>query len=281
MNRTDCFSILGINPNSDESVIKSAFKKIALQSHPDKVQHLSEEEKQKSEELFKKCSTAYRILLGLEEEEFSPEDIFSQWCDPQTINTMKDIFSSMASNMFSQENNIFTNFYQPNINVPVKIKYSDYFQGKILQKLINFNNSCFETEIDCRRYPKVSRFINFHNIEYELIINMQFEEDDLYEHSIRKDGSVDIIYIIGLTYYHYFVGATHTLKYLDGTDININIKPFSLKDIKYKNKGINGGRLIIRKNIVNPKKENIEGLSKDEYEMYINLTKKIYKNSYQ
>tara|TARA_Y100000389_G_scaffold50722_1_gene46435 strand:+ start:20225 stop:21091 length:867 start_codon:yes stop_codon:yes gene_type:complete len=286
MNRTECFKILGIHPSSDENTIKSVYKKIALKSHPDKVQHLSENERIQSEDLFKKSTTAYRILMGLEDEEFSPDDFLSQMFDfePQTMNAMKGIFSNMATNMFtqySQGNNLFENFYenfQQKVNVKVPITLENYFNNDVLHKYFNINNSQFDTDIECSTYPKTSRFLVLHNIEYELVVNMEFSSHNKYTHIVRKNGSVDIIYIISLNYYQYIQGAKHKLKYLDGNDIDIDIKPCCMKDIKIKNKGILGGKLIIKKNIINPTIENINKLTKDEYNVLISLIRKIYKD---
>ena len=282
MNKYECYNLLGIEQNSDETTIKTAFRKIALKSHPDKVSHLPLIDQQKSEELFKKCSTAYRILTGVEEEEFSPDDFLSQWCDPETINTMKDMFENMATNMFAgnnENNNPLTNFYeslQKKINININIDYSDYFENKILKKIINFNNTHFETDIDCSKYPKISRFIQYNNTEYELVINMLFNISDIYEHKLLKNGSVDIIYNINLTLYHYLTGKKHTIEYLDKSNIDIIIKPCCLKDIKFKNKGILDGKLVVKKHLIHPTINNLKKLSEEEFNTYIILTKKIY-----
>jgi len=56
------YSILGINRNASEDEIKKAFKKLAMQLHPDKQQGKSETEKKAAEEKFKDVNEAYSVL---------------------------------------------------------------------------------------------------------------------------------------------------------------------------------------------------------------------------
>eukprot|EP00547_Thalassionema_nitzschioides_P016246 CAMPEP_0194248502 /NCGR_PEP_ID=MMETSP0158-20130606/18517_1 /TAXON_ID=33649 /ORGANISM="Thalassionema nitzschioides, Strain L26-B" /LENGTH=151 /DNA_ID=CAMNT_0038984813 /DNA_START=25 /DNA_END=476 /DNA_ORIENTATION=+ len=58
-NPDDYYSILGMPRSASSKEIKSAYRKLALKHHPDKV---TEEEKEDSEKIFVKVSEAYAVL---------------------------------------------------------------------------------------------------------------------------------------------------------------------------------------------------------------------------
>jgi DnaJ like chaperone protein len=54
--------VLGVSPNAAAEEIKQAYKKLAGQYHPDKVQHLGEEFRALAEKRFKEIQAAYDAL---------------------------------------------------------------------------------------------------------------------------------------------------------------------------------------------------------------------------
>ncbi|KAJ3406751.1 hypothetical protein HDV05_005835 [Chytridiales sp. JEL 0842] len=60
--RKDYYKILGISRDASDSEIKKAYRKLALQYHPDKQASLPEEERQESDKKFKEISEAYGVL---------------------------------------------------------------------------------------------------------------------------------------------------------------------------------------------------------------------------
>ncbi|GMT18920.1 hypothetical protein PFISCL1PPCAC_10217 [Pristionchus fissidentatus] len=54
------YTVLGVSRDADEAAIKKAYRKLALQWHPDK--HSEEEQKEAAEKTFKKIAHAYEIL---------------------------------------------------------------------------------------------------------------------------------------------------------------------------------------------------------------------------
>lgn len=61
MRSTKYYDLLGVAPNADEAEIKRAFKKKAVQFHPDRV---SQDEKEEAERRFAEISNAYEVLSG-------------------------------------------------------------------------------------------------------------------------------------------------------------------------------------------------------------------------
>lgn len=60
MKEKDLYEILGVSKNASQDEIKSAFRKLAKEYHPD--MHKTEADKKAAEEKFKEIATAYKIL---------------------------------------------------------------------------------------------------------------------------------------------------------------------------------------------------------------------------
>ena len=59
MEKRDYYEVLGLGRDADEQAIKTAYRKLAHQYHPDKNQGSKE-----AEEKFKEASEAYQVLSG-------------------------------------------------------------------------------------------------------------------------------------------------------------------------------------------------------------------------
>ena len=53
------YNILGVKPDANDSILKKAYRKLALEWHPDKHATKSEEEKKLAEDKFKEITVAY------------------------------------------------------------------------------------------------------------------------------------------------------------------------------------------------------------------------------
>lgn len=58
----DPYAILDISPGATEEEIRSAYRRLAAQYHPDKVQHLGRELQELAEARFKEIQQAYDVL---------------------------------------------------------------------------------------------------------------------------------------------------------------------------------------------------------------------------
>eukprot|EP00009_Paramoeba_aestuarina_P016449 CAMPEP_0201526336 /NCGR_PEP_ID=MMETSP0161_2-20130828/31480_1 /ASSEMBLY_ACC=CAM_ASM_000251 /TAXON_ID=180227 /ORGANISM="Neoparamoeba aestuarina, Strain SoJaBio B1-5/56/2" /LENGTH=449 /DNA_ID=CAMNT_0047926683 /DNA_START=33 /DNA_END=1379 /DNA_ORIENTATION=- len=76
LTRNECFEILGVQQDADFQQIRKAFKKKALEWHPDK--HPAEN-KQKAEEMFKKVVRAYEMVSGADKAQDFIEDAFEDF----------------------------------------------------------------------------------------------------------------------------------------------------------------------------------------------------------
>lgn len=60
----DPFRILGLKPGASGEEIKAAYKRLAAQYHPDKVQHLGKDFQKLAHEKFIAIQKAYNELVG-------------------------------------------------------------------------------------------------------------------------------------------------------------------------------------------------------------------------
>ena len=62
MSKRDYYEVLGIDKGASESEIKKAYRKMAMQYHPDKYANATDKEKDEAEHKFKEINDAYQVL---------------------------------------------------------------------------------------------------------------------------------------------------------------------------------------------------------------------------
>ena len=60
--KRDYYEVLGVDKNATADDLKKAYRKLAIQYHPDKQQGKSDAEKKAAEEKFKEAAEAYNVL---------------------------------------------------------------------------------------------------------------------------------------------------------------------------------------------------------------------------
>ncbi len=89
MSKRDYYELLGVDRNVDESTIKSAYRKKALEYHPDR------NSDPKAEELFKQCAEAYEVLSDRDKR--ARYDQFGHaGMAGQSFQDVNDVFSSFS-----------------------------------------------------------------------------------------------------------------------------------------------------------------------------------------
>ena len=142
---TELYDILEISKNAKQDDIKKAYRKKALENHPDKGG---------SEENFKKINFAYSILSDLKKKERYDLNGSTDHSDnniPQDFfdNIVKDLFSEFK---FSNFFNIGTNFKNKNkpLFYELKVTLEDLCKRNVKNILINRNRRC-----DCIKNCKI------------------------------------------------------------------------------------------------------------------------------
>jgi DnaJ-class molecular chaperone len=279
MNKQKCLDILGLDNNSSSNDIKKAYKTIALKTHPDKLIDLTEEEREKKELIFKNASEAYNRLIN---DDFIGENIFEDFDFGSIFENIEGfegiggmfsktsgmkMFSGMASRLF--ENRKFESIFKTD----VIISYFDLLNERKMDKEISICGIPSKATIDCSNFPKQMITRSFQGLSSTVEINFKLEKDDLFDNLINSDGTVDLIYTIKVSHYQYYKGFSYTLKHLDGNDVNFNVKKLSKKSLKIKKRGLRGGDLIVKIQLINPSNKKINCVNNEDYEKLLNILK--------
>lgn len=283
----DPYSILEINKNSTIEEIKKAYKKIALENHPDKNQNKEKKIQEENIKKFREATEAYNYLLN---EKNDNEEEIRNWKDIwydiiNNKNETKEFIKNMA-NIFMENNLI--NKKNKNIykfaNIPmeheinVNINYNEVYNNlkKKLRLILKGINEPIYMEISCGdSYPKINKiYIDDDEIEHNIIINMILINEENYNHELIND-KINLIYNIELNLSNYLEGYNGEINYIDKNKINITIPSFIKKKYEIVNKGIKGGSLIINIKYKNIEKIKYNLLEKKDKENLLILLDKI------
>lgn len=120
------YDILGVSKDADESKIKSAYRKLCLKYHPDKLAKKSEKEKQEGEAKFKEINEAYQILSDPDKKKqydtFGTVDNMGSGMGGNGFDNMDDLFSMFSGMHGFGGNSGFKNRQQPQIQKGSSIK---------------------------------------------------------------------------------------------------------------------------------------------------------------
>jgi len=277
MDKQQCLDILGLNETATEADIKKAYKSIALKTHPDKLVDLDDNERNEKELQFKEASEAYKRLI---DNNFSDifDDIFgdsegmaSMFGGSEGMASMfggsegmASMFSGMANRLFQSQS------FQSIFKTSVKITYYDLIYKRKLEKQFNLCGIPTKAIIDCSKFPKQFITRSFNGLSSTAEIDFKFEDDDVYESIIHQNGNVDLIYQMKISHYDYYKGFNHSFVHIDGNDVSFKVKRMSKKTLKIKNRGLNGGDLLIKMVLYNPSNSKLKDISNEEYESFLN-----------
>ena len=279
MFRTKNLNVLGLNSNASDDDIKKAYHSIALKNHPDKTSNLEKNEKDNCEKIFKESSEAYNKLINNnimdELNDINMEDF--GFDNNENLKDYFNMFSGVASNLFKNYNSI-----RSLLKTNVKVSYYDLIHKRKFEENVNIYGLTISVNVDCNKFPKQIIEKDINGIKVNIMINFELESDNNYNHIIKNNGKVDLIYNIGINHYQYYKGFKYIFSHIDGNDVKIKVNEMDDNNIIKKNRGLNGGNLIIKINLINPKKENISNISKEEYNVLISyldkLNTKVYKD---
>lgn len=277
MDKQQCLDILGLNETATEADIKKAYKSIALKTHPDKLVDLDDNERNKKELQFKEASEAYKRLI---DNNFSDifDDIFgdsegmaSMFGGSEGMASMFSGSEGMASMFSGMANRLFqSQSFQSIFKTSVKITYYDLIYKRKLEKQFNLCGIPTKAIIDCSKFPKQFITRSFNGLSSTAEIDFKFEDDDVYESIIHQNGNVDLIYQMKISHYDYYKGFNHSFVHIDGNDVSFKVKRMSKKTLKIKNRGLNGGDLLIKMVLYNPSNSKLKDISNEEYESFLN-----------
>ncbi len=267
------YDILGVPIDSSIEDVKKAYKIIALKSHPDKLNNISDtNEKNRKIKEFMEATNAYNKILNgdlgddwdyvnydFENYKFTFED----W--EETINNIRQ--SDLLKDLVSMFMKYKSKAKKHNINVD--IKYQDYFNTskKKLRLFLKGIEEPVYINLNCKKFPACTiNYIDDNDNEHEIHIQMNLINDKEVNHNYYhydededNEGTKDLYYDLPIDTIDYLIGGTKEISFVTKEIILITIEPFA-SEFRIENKGINKGDLII-KFIYEPiKKENWDKL---------------------
>lgn len=266
------YKILGITKNNSIEEIKKIYKKIALECHPDKTLNETEHIRDIMNSRFKEATEAYKIIIDNPNIDYTNIDDnyyydnfnyesynYNDWIDIfsdfiNTNNDAKNYISNIAE--IFRDNNIIKNkkFYKfaniPLIHkVTLNITYKELINNskkKIQLLLKDISEPIYITIYSLDSYPLINKiYIDDDDITHEIEIKIKLTRNEFFTHKF-VDNKINIYYKLKYNLYDYLNGYTTRIKYINDEYIDINIPKLTSKKYEIKDKGINGGSLIIR-----------------------------------
>jgi hypothetical protein len=233
------YKILNISEDSNIDEVKKAYRKIALKSHPDKLNNITDiEEKKLKIKEFTDATNAYNQIINNDFEKINID--YENWEKTFDYIVNSKLFKDFI-NVIMKSNKIITHSFNLDIN------YNEYF-SKNKKKIRIFLRDCTEPifiDLDCKKYPKsIITYIDDNDAEHEIIFNLTIVNDNKnYYHIKNNDNSIDIIFDMIITTIEYLTGNIREHVYLNKEILLIKIEPFANKYV-IPNLGINKGNFI-------------------------------------
>ena len=275
------YDVLQIPYNTSFNDVRIKYYKIARTHHPDKFIG-ADDEKIKNEEYFKKVTVAYRQIELAEQNgtkidpnglfgfgssnyaytDFSKEDWRSVWNGVETFFKNPEVWKYMKNIITDTLKDVATKMYPKHHSIKLQLKLEEIYAEKV-KKLRLFLTNIPEPvfiNVNAANFPhKLSKTAILSNgQEIEIAIDCVAIEHEQY-HYDNILGTDDLYTTINITIPEYILGKKIQLKYLDGSDISVNMLPFTdiSQALCISNKGLrrNKGDLYISINVTLPDKE--------------------------
>lgn len=284
------YDILEVPRDTPFADVRVKYFKIARIHHPDKFTG-TDEEKRDNEEYFKRVTVAYRKIetgdisnLGDFSHIYTNEDIQSVWSSVEKFFNTPELWQSMKNIITDTLKDVATKTLHKfhNVTVPLKLEEIYNEKNKKLRLFLTGVDEPVFVDVNANNFPhKVKKCAILENgCEATITIHFKLKKHKIYRYDDLFDSD-DLYADINISLAEYILGKRHSLDFLDGSEIIVNILPFmDLKiPILIENKGLrkNKGNLYVFVNVSLPDKELWNVQNVDFKEKLLKSLNAIYK----
>lgn len=259
----DPYDILGLTYPATKEEIKARYYELARKHHPDKLQHLSQEERDRNEQEFKKINVAYELLTKKEFEYTTKGEWKGMWSsvdsffsDPDMLRNMGELLKNVVNATREYRKQRATEHH---IEVEVTLEEIYLRKEKKLRLFLKKVEEPVFITIDCGCFPSfmVTHFTPDGRTMF-ININYKAAPHPVYSHDTMFDTN-SLFTNLSLTLSEYFSGCTKTLPYLDGTTITVTVPACSTHPIELPGRGLTtAGILTIYPKVELPTKNQLD-----------------------
>ena len=249
----DPYEVLGLSGTATFAQVRARYFELAKLHHPDKLQNVSEVEKQTHEDYFKKVTVAYadieRRKDGSAPHRENPDDWRSVWSRMESIfqqpgmwQCVKDTLLEVATKSLQIRNHC--------VKVPVTLEEIQSKKSKKLRLFLSHIDEPVFITINTGDYPAAQLEHELSTgLKIDILAEFCIQPHPTYRHDDVLD-SWDLYATVKTTWLDYFTGRALQLPALDSAQppIDIKIEPFSTYEgpIVIEDKGLCGlGNLYI------------------------------------
>lgn len=273
----DSYQILGLSYGADIEDVKRCYKKIALQNHPDKIQHCNytDEEKKEREETFRNATRAYQSILSGGGDTFFH---FSDDDDTQYMDMFASTFSDIASKMFD--------YYHANIKTVHEVRVACTYIEIVKGCKKRCTMGCASFVVSCDKYPKTTVFQAVNGIEHEFVVHFELscsaDGSAAASQSVkyvenRSNGSIEVHLSIPISMYDYVQGSARSFSLFEH-DYRVDIPAFSKKTIVLNEENITGNTIHCHIKLSLPTKVKMSTLDQRDYKKFMEILRQIDEN---
>jgi DnaJ-class molecular chaperone len=268
------YDVLNLPKNATIEEIKSRYKELARENHPDKLHGCEEEEKRRREEYFKQVTVAYQVIMdSLKKDEWNHDrqdthdtDYWKQiWAEVEK----RDIWSFM-NNIFKDVATKYIHKKRHEIRLDVTLEDVVCAREKKLRLFLQGVVEPVFTTLNCKEYPVFTfTYISQDNTSHIVTVNLVLAEHKQYD----TDDEGNLYYDGMITLQEYIRGVNLQIPYLDGSKMEVHIEPFvNLEEpIVIEGKGILNGDLHIHVRIAPIAKQKWSLLHENDQSMFLGV----------
>lgn len=233
------YDILGVSPRDSLDTIKSRYKLLAKENHPDKTHGLSAEEKQAREEYFKKVTVAYHTIWTYHDEtnkkvpndgvggdmEDEMSDFLEQWNviwnSMSKVTNWREIFHNTLRDVTCM-------LQRHTLKVPVTLLEIETNQMKKVRLILRGCEEPIYTEVDCGKYMEVKYITHMeaNGVHHRVRIEMFVDDED----GIWLDDGGNVHQEVYITWSEYIRGVTMKVGWKKDLSLDVTIPPFFMDE---------------------------------------------------